>query len=102
MSELVKDVIIRDSAKRFRLRINGFLRSIGVSQIIGTKEYLEIEFIGGEYSVRLVYPQKLEELVDAVKKKLLETELGIKEINTISYYINEYTDEIKGILKEIK
>ena len=102
MSELVKDVIIRDSAKRFRLRINGFLRSIGVSQIIGTKEYLEIEFIGGEYSVRLVYPQKLEELVDAVKKKLLETKLGIKEINTISYYINEYTDEIKGILKEIK
>lgn len=32
---------------QFRLRITGFLRSIGVSQIVGTKEYPVIEFIGG-------------------------------------------------------
>ena len=40
MSDL-EEVTIRDSDKRFRLRINGFLRSIGVYQIVGTKEYLE-------------------------------------------------------------
>ncbi len=45
MSEL-QDAIIKDSYKQLRLRIAGFLRSIGVSQNIGTKEYLEIEFIG--------------------------------------------------------
>ncbi len=56
MSEL-KDIIFRDSDKQFRLRINGLLRSIGVSQVVGTKEYLEIEFIGGECGVRVVYPR---------------------------------------------
>ena len=94
MSEL-QDVIIRDSDKRFRLRINGLLRSIGVSQLIGTKKYLEIEFIGGECSIRLVYPQKSEDLGEVIKKKLLsETELMPKEIDNISYFINNYIDEI--------
>ena len=101
MSDL-RDVIIRDSDKRFRLRVTGHLRGLGVYQIVGTKEYLDIEFLGGEFSVSVGYPQKLEEWFGVVKKKLLETGLGIKNINSISYYINEYTDEIKGILKEIK
>lgn len=74
---------------------------MGVSQIIGTKEYLEIVFIGGDYSLRVGYPQKLDELFEVVKKKLLlETELGIKEISSISYYINEYVDEIESLVKK--
>jgi hypothetical protein len=85
--------IVRDSDKQFRIRVSGYLGGLGVSQIIGTKEYLEIVFIGGDYSLRLGYPQKLEELFEVVKKKLLlETELGIKDINSIGYFINEYTN----------
>lgn len=68
MSEL-QDVIIKDSDKHFRLRISGFLRGIGVSQIIGTKEYLDIEFIGGELSVRVLYPRNLENLHESIKKE---------------------------------
>ena len=95
MPEL-KDVIIRDSPKRFRLRIDGFLRSIGVSQIIGTKEYLEIEFIGGELSVRVVYHRNIEDLSEAIKRKLLdETQLSLIEIDNIRLYVNDHVEEIK-------
>lgn len=42
-----QDVIVKDSNNSFKLRTNGFIRNLGVSQIIGTKKYLDIEFIGG-------------------------------------------------------
>ena len=86
MSEL-QDAIIKDSYKQLRLRIAGFLRSIGVSQIIGTKEYLEIEFIGWKYGIRVLYPRKLEYLHEQVKKELLaETQLSLIEIDNISLH----------------
>jgi hypothetical protein len=98
MSNL-EDVIIKDSDKQFRLRINGFLRRLGVYQIIGTKEYLDIEFIGGECSIRVVYPRKLEDLHEAIKKELLaETQLPLVEIDNIRYYIDERVEEIKSFL----
>lgn len=101
MSEL-NDTIIIDSDNQFRIRVTGYLRSLGVSQIIGTKEYLEIVFIGGECSVGLGYPHKLEDLVEVVKKKLLlDTELGVKDINSIGYFVNEYVDEIESFLKQV-
>jgi len=102
MSELY-DAIIKDSYKQLRLRITGFLRSIGVSQIIGTKEYLEIEFIGSEYGIRVLYQRKLEYLHEQVKKELIaETQLSLKEIDNIRFYIHEYIEEIEIILKESK
>ena len=98
MSEL-HDVIIRDSDKRFRLRINGFLRSRGVSQIVGTKEYLEIEFIGGECGVRVAYPRNLEELHESIKKELIdETHLSLFDIDNIRFYINEHIESLQKIL----
>ena len=97
-----QDVIIRDSYKRFRLRIDGFLRRLGVSQIIGTKEYIEIEFVGGELSVRIVYPRKIEELNEVIKRELLaETQLSLKEIDNIRSYITDYIDEIETTLKAL-
>lgn len=103
MPELVEDVIIRDSDKRFRLRINGYLRSKGVSQIIGTKEYLEIEFIGGELSVIVVYPSKMEDLHEAIKKELLaETQLSHVQIDNIRFYVNDYIEQIETTLSEFK
>ncbi len=36
-----------------------------VSQIIGTKDYLEIEFIGGEYGVRVLCLRKLKDLLES-------------------------------------
>jgi hypothetical protein len=90
------DVIVRDSDKQFRLRIHGYLRSIGVSQIIGTKEFLEIEFIGGECSIIVPYPQKLEDLNEAIKRKLLdETQRSLIEIDNIRLYVNDHVEEIK-------
>ena len=103
MSKLQNDTIIRDSNKKYRLRIAGFLRSIGVSQIIGTKEYIEFEFIGGELSVRVVYPRKIEELTEAIKRELLaETQLSLKEIDNIRFYINDYIEEIDRTRNKIK
>ncbi len=102
MSEL-QDVIIRDSDKQFRLRISGFLRSLGVSQIVDTKEYLEIEFIGGDYGIRVLYPYHLGELHESIKKELLaETQLSLIEIDNIRFYVNDYNDEIESILKQLK
>ena len=101
MPEL-QDVIIRDSDKRFRLRINGFVRSKGVSQIVGTKEYLEIEFIGGELSVTVVYPRKLEDLHESIKKELLvETELSRVQIDNIRFYVDEYIEVIEKTLESM-
>ncbi len=100
MSEL-QDVIIRDSDKQFRLRINGFLRSIGVSQIVGTKEYL-IGFIGGEGGIRVVYPRNIEDLHESIKKELIdETQLSLIEINNIRFYIKDYIEEIENTLNEL-
>lgn len=84
-----KDVIVKDSDKSFRLRISGYLCGIGVSQIIGTKEYLEIVFIGGEFSVRVLYPTKLEELVDVLKTELLSKLKTIQNKLIISGLISE-------------
>ena len=101
MSEL-QDVIIKDSDKQFRLRIDGFLRSIGVSQIIGTKDSLEIEFIGGECSIRVPYPRNLEDLRKAIKKALLaETQLSLVEIDNTRFYVCDYIDEIEKVLNTI-
>ena len=100
MSELANDAFIIDSDNQFRIRVDGYLRGLGVYQIVGTKEYLEIVFIGGEYSVRVGYPNKLEELFEVVKKRLLEeTRLEIKDINSICYFVKEYVDEIEKWLK---
>ena len=98
-----QDSIIIDSDKQFRLRISGSLRSIGVSQIIGTKEYLEIEFVGGELSVRVVYPRKIEDLKEAIKRELLaETQLSLKKIDNIRFYINDHIEEIERTIEIIK
>ena len=98
MSE-IQDVIIRDSDKQFRLRINGFLRSRGVSQIVGTKEYLEIQFIGGEDGIRIVYPTNLEDLHKSIKQELIaETQLSLIEIDNIRFYISDYIEEIEEAL----
>lgn len=73
---------------------------MGAYQIIGTKEYLEVEFIGGEFSVRVGYPNKIEELSEIIKKRLLEeTEFMPKDINTISYFTKGYIDEIESFLR---
>lgn len=102
MSEL-QNVIIRDSDKRFRLRINGFLRSIGVSQIVGTNEYLEIEFIGGECGVRVPYPGNLEDLHESIKRELLAgTHLSRVQIDNIRFYTKDYIEEIDKAVKELK
>ena len=100
MSELKDDAFIIDSDNQFRIRVDGYLRGLGVYQIVGTKEYLEIVFIGGEFSVRIHYPNKLEKLFETVKKRLLEeTEFDIKEISSISYFIKEYVDDIESFLR---
>jgi hypothetical protein len=102
MSELKDDAFIIDSDKQSRIRVDGYLRGLGVYQIIGTKEYLEIVFIGGEFSVRVAYPNKMEKLFDTVKKRLLEeTEFNAREISSISYFIKEYVEEIESFLKEV-
>ena len=95
-----EDAFIIDSDKQFRIRVDGYLRGLGVYQIVGTKEYIEIEFIGGEFSVRVGYPGKIEELFDVVKNRLLEeTHFEIKDICSISYFIKEYNDEIENFKK---
>ena len=100
MSELANDAFIIVSDNHFRIRVDGYLRGLGVYQIIGTKEYLVIEFVGGEFSVRIGYPNKIEELSEIIKKRLLdETEFMPQEINTISYFVNEYVDEIESFLR---
>ena len=100
MSELKDDAFIIDSDSRFRIRVDGYLRGLGVYQIIGTKEYLEIVFIGGEFSVRVAHPNKLDKLFDTVKKRLLEeTEFNTREISSISYFVNDHLDEIESFLK---
>ena len=99
MSELYDSFII-DSDNQFRIRVDGYLRGLGVHQIIGTKEYLEIKFVGGEHSVRVGYPNKIEELSEIIKKRLLEeTEFMPKDINTISYFINEHVHEIESFMR---
>lgn len=103
MYQQEEDVIIRDSNKQFRLRITGFLRSIGVSQIIGTKDFLEIEFIGGDCGIRVPYPRNIEDLHESIKKELLaETQLGLKEIDNIRFYINDHSEEIEDIMQELR
>lgn len=102
MSELKDDAFIIDSDKQFRIRVDGYLRGLGVYQIVGTKESLEIEFVGGEFSVKVGYPGKIEELSEIIKRRLLEeTEFMPKDINTISYFINEFVDDIESFLKQV-
>jgi hypothetical protein len=83
------------------VRIDRSLRRPGVSQIIGTKDYLEIGFIGG-YGVRVPYCKKLNDLSEAIEKALLlETELSPKQIDNIRFYVNDHIEEIENTLKEI-
>ncbi|MGE0390981.1 MAG: hypothetical protein DA329_05335 [Candidatus Nitrosocosmicus sp.] len=101
MSELKDNAFIIDSIKQLRIRVDGYLRGLGIYQIIGTKEYLEIIFVGGEFSVKVGYPNRLDKLFDTLKKRLLEeTEFNIKEISCISYFIKEYIDEIESFLRK--
>ena len=101
MSELKDDAFTIDSNKQFRIRVDGYLRGLGIYQIVGTKEYLEIVFVGGEFSIRVAYPNKIEKLFDTVKKRLLEeTEFDIKEISSISYFIKEYSDQIEKWIRQ--
>ena len=101
MSELKDDAFIIGSNKQFRIRVDGYLRGLGVYQITGTKEYLEIVFMGGEFIVRVAYPNRLDKLFDTVKKRLLEeTEFDIKDISSICYFVKEYTDEIESFLRK--
>lgn len=91
--------IIIDSNKLFRIRISAYLRSIGVSLIMGTKEYIEIHFIGGEYWVRVLYPSNLDELAKSIENaSLLETELSHTQIDNIKFHINDNIDEIESFL----
>lgn len=95
-----QDSLIIDSDKQFRIPITGYLRSIGVSQIIGTKEYIDINFVGGESSIVVPYPNNINELHEQIRKKLLlETDLGPVEIDNIRFHVNEYIDEIGEIIK---
>jgi hypothetical protein len=101
MSELKDDAFIIDSDEHFRIRVDGYLRGLGIYQIIGTKEYLEIVFIGEEFSVKVGYPNKMEKLFDTVKDRLLEdTEFHIREISSISYFIKEHVDQIELFLRK--
>jgi hypothetical protein len=47
---------------------NALKRGLGIYQIIGTKEYLEIIFVGGEFSVKVGYPNRLDKLFDTKKE----------------------------------
>ena len=96
-----EQVIVKDSDNQFQLRIDGYLRSLGISQIIGTEYYLEIGFIGG-YGVRVPYCKKLNELSEAIEKALLlETELSPKQIDNIRFYVNDYIEQIEKTLTEL-
>lgn len=68
MSELKDNAFIIDSIKQLRIRVDGYLRGLGIYQIIGTKEYLEIIFVGGEFSVKVGYPNRLDKLFDTKKE----------------------------------
>lgn len=95
------DPIIIDSDKQFRIPITGYLRSIGIAQIVDTKEYLDLDSVGGEGSVRIWYPFEINELNVQIKKQhLLETELSPVEIDNIRYYVCEYIDMIERCLRE--
>jgi hypothetical protein len=98
----LQDIIVKDSAKQFRLRIDGYLRTIGVFQIIGTKAYIEIEFING-HSVIVPYPDNLEKLHDAIESGLLllETPSSQRQIDNIRFYVNEYIEEIEMTLERM-
>lgn len=102
MSGLDHDnIIVSDSGKSFKLQISGFLRSLGISQIIGTKSYLDIDFIGGELSVRILYPRKLHEIDNAIEKALLlETELFPRQIDNIRFYVKDYVEEIESFIRK--
>jgi hypothetical protein len=83
------------------VRIDRSLRRLEVSQIISTKDHLEIGFIGG-YDVMVAYCKKLNDLSEAIEKALfLETELSLKQIDNIRFYVNDHIEEIENTLKEI-
>jgi hypothetical protein len=83
------------------VRIDRSLRRLGVSQIISTKDHLEIGFTGG-YGVMVPYCKKLNDLLEAIEKALLlETELSPKQIDNIRFYVNDHIEEIENTLKEI-
>ena len=73
-----------------------------VFQIIGTKAYIEIEFVNG-HSVIVPYPDNLEKLHDAIESELLllETPLSQRQIDNIKFYVKDYIEEIERILKKI-
>lgn len=84
---------------QFRIRISPSLRGIGSSQLIGTKDYLEIEFIGWE-SITVFYPSKIENLPEAVESQfLLKRQLSNRNVDNIKYYVKDYLYDIDRILK---
>lgn len=101
MSELL-DVIVRDSNKQFRLRLVPSLRRLGIFQIIGTKDYLDIDFIGGD-RVTILYPNEFKSLPDVIESELLlQTKLSVRDVDNIKYFVKDYIEEIKEEIKELK
>ncbi|TVP41284.1 hypothetical protein [Candidatus Nitrosocosmicus arcticus] len=97
-----QDVIVRGSDKQFRIRISLSLREIGISQLIGTKDYIEIWLIGGD-SITVFYPLKLENFHKAIESQLLlETELPVRNIDDIKYYLKVHVAEIKNTIEQNK
>jgi hypothetical protein len=69
-------LIVRNSDKQFRLRIDSTLRSLGVIQIICNSDFMDIEF-SGEFVVTIHYPDNIEELREVIEAELvLQTRLS--------------------------
>jgi|SRR6188472_2972024 hypothetical protein len=101
MSDNMLDGIVIDSDKQFRMRLIPALRRLRISQIKGTKDYLDIEFIGGE-SFRILYPSNFESFPDVIESELLlQTQLSMRSIDNIKYFVRDYLDDIKNFLKEL-
>ena len=100
MSEL-QDILIRDSDKQFRIRISPSLRGTGILQLIGTKDYLDIDFIGGD-CITVFYPNKFENLPEVAESELLlETQLSRRQINNIKCHVKDYIEEIESTLTDL-
>lgn len=99
---LLTDVIVFESDKHFKLRIDSSLRKLGVIFITCYKDWMEIEF-RGDFGLIIQYPENIDDLPDAVESELrLRTELFESNIQTIKAYISKNLELIKGALKQTK
>lgn len=97
-----QDVIVKDSDKQFRLRIDGYLRSIGIYQIIITNKYMEIEFLNG-LGIQISYPSKIRILPDVIESNLLlDTGLSRRQIGKVKQFVSDYIEQIDSTLKELR